>query len=93
VLLLHVVRTRSCSSRRVTCSRTARSRRWSRTGDRACSSTTEPDLEASADGTRVRLRGERVLESSRQLEHRSIDYGAFLLPVEVFDAQRRAAAR
>jgi hypothetical protein len=32
------------------------------------------------------LREKRVLESSKQLEHRSIDHGAFLLPVEVFDA-------
>jgi CDP-L-myo-inositol myo-inositolphosphotransferase len=52
-----------------------------------------PDADAWAEGTRVRLHEERAVEFSKQLDHPSIDCGAFLLPPEVFDAQRRAAAR
>ena len=52
-----------------------------------------PDPDAWAEGTRVRLREERVVAFSKEIEEPSIDCGAFLLPPEVFEAQRRAAAR
>ena len=55
----------------------------------------EPDPEAWAEWTRVRLveDGDTVVAFSKELEEPAIDCGAFLLPIEVFDAQRRAAAR
>lgn len=53
----------------------------------------EPDPEAWAEGTRVQLREERVVAFSKELEDPAIDCGAFLLTPEVFEAQRRAAAR
>ncbi|HSJ50362.1 MAG TPA: NTP transferase domain-containing protein, partial [Actinomycetota bacterium] len=53
----------------------------------------EPDPEAWAEGTRVRLRQEHVVEFSKELDDPAIDCGAFLLTPGVFDAQRRAAAR
>ena len=49
-----------------------------------------PEPGAWAEGTRVRLHGERVIELSKDLEAPSIDCGAFLLPIQVFDAHRRA---
>jgi CDP-L-myo-inositol myo-inositolphosphotransferase len=52
-----------------------------------------PDTAAWAEGTRVRLHEERAVEFSKELRDPSIDCGAFLLPLDVFDAQRRAAAR
>lgn len=52
-----------------------------------------PDPEAWAEGTRVRLHEDQVVAFSKQLGDPAIDCGAFLLPVEVFDAQRRVAAR
>ena len=52
-----------------------------------------PEPGAWAEGTRVRLHGERVIELSKDLEAPSIDCGAFLLPIQVFDAHRRARAR
>jgi CDP-L-myo-inositol myo-inositolphosphotransferase len=52
-----------------------------------------PDAESWAEGTRVLLHDERAVAFSKELEHPSIDCGAFLLPLEVFDAQRRAATR
>ncbi len=52
-----------------------------------------PDPEAWAEGTRVRLHDERAVAFSKSLGDPSIDCGAFLLPSEVFDAHRRAAAR
>ena len=52
-----------------------------------------PDPEAWAEGTRVRLHAEHAIEFSKALGDPSIDCGAFLLPREVFDAQRRVAAR
>ncbi|MGH7359047.1 MAG: NTP transferase domain-containing protein, partial [Candidatus Rokuibacteriota bacterium] len=52
-----------------------------------------PDAEAWAEGTRVLLHEERAVAFSKQLEDPSIDCGAFLLPLDVFDAQRRAASR
>lgn len=52
-----------------------------------------PEPDAWAEGTRVRLRGEWVLEFSKNLVEPSIDCGAFLLPVQVFAAHRRARAR
>ncbi len=52
-----------------------------------------PDAEAWAEGTRVLLHEERAVAFSKELDHPSIDCGAFLLPLEVFDAQRRAASR
>lgn len=52
-----------------------------------------PDAEAWAEGTRVLLHEERAIAFSKELEHPSIDCGAFLLPLDVFDAQRRAGSR
>ncbi len=52
-----------------------------------------PDAAAWAEGTRVRLHEEQAVAFSKQLDDPSIDCGAFLLPPDVFDAQRRAAAR
>ncbi len=52
-----------------------------------------PDADAWAEGTRVRLHEERAVAFSKQLGDPSIDCGAFLLPLDVFDAQRRAASR
>src|SRR3990170_4147869 len=52
-----------------------------------------PDPDAWAEGTRVRLREERAVAFSKELDDPSIDCGAFLLPRAVFDAHRRAAAR
>jgi 1L-myo-inositol 1-phosphate cytidylyltransferase / CDP-L-myo-inositol myo-inositolphosphotransferase len=51
-----------------------------------------PDDTAWAEGTRVRLDGERAVAFSKELEDPSIDCGAFLLSSEIFAAQRRAAA-
>src|SRR6266571_4225280 len=53
----------------------------------------EPDPDAWAEGMRVRLHDEQVVAFSKELGDPSIDCGAFLRPVAVFDAQRRAAAR
>lgn len=52
-----------------------------------------PEPDAWAEGTRVRLKEEQVVAFSKELGDPSIDCGAFLLPSEVFPAQRRAAAR
>ena len=52
-----------------------------------------PEPDAWAEGTRVRLHEEQVVAFSKQLGDPSIDCGAFLLPLDVFDAQRRTAAR
>lgn len=52
-----------------------------------------PGPAAWAEGTRVRLRGKRVVAFSKGLDDPSIDCGAFLLPAAIFDAQRRAHAR
>jgi CDP-L-myo-inositol myo-inositolphosphotransferase len=52
-----------------------------------------PDHEAWMEGTRVRLDGERAIAFSKELGDPAIDCGAFLLSPEIFDAQRRAAAR
>ena len=52
-----------------------------------------PDPDAWAEGMRVRLHDEQVVAFSKELGDPSIDCGAFLLPVAVFDAQRRAEAR
>jgi 1L-myo-inositol 1-phosphate cytidylyltransferase / CDP-L-myo-inositol myo-inositolphosphotransferase len=52
-----------------------------------------PEAHAWAEGTRVRELDERVVEFSKDLVAPSIDCGAFLLPVQVFDAHRRARAR
>jgi CDP-L-myo-inositol myo-inositolphosphotransferase len=52
-----------------------------------------PAPAAWAEGTRVRLHEERAVAFSKALGDPSIDCGAFLLPPDVFDAQRRAAAR
>ena len=52
-----------------------------------------PDPEAWAEGTRVRLHEEHAIAFSKEFEDPSIDCGAFLLPVSIFEAQRRAAAR
>jgi choline kinase len=52
-----------------------------------------PEPEAWAEGMRVRLHEEQVVAFSKELGDPSIDCGAFLLPMAVFDAQRRAQAR
>jgi choline kinase/phosphatidylglycerophosphate synthase len=52
-----------------------------------------PDPKAWAEGTRVRLHEEHAIGFSKAFEDPSIDCGAFLLPVAIFEAQRRAAAR
>jgi 1L-myo-inositol 1-phosphate cytidylyltransferase / CDP-L-myo-inositol myo-inositolphosphotransferase len=52
-----------------------------------------PDPDAWAEGTRVRMEGERVVAFSKQLDDPAIDCGAFLLPTTVFDAQRDVVAR
>jgi 1L-myo-inositol 1-phosphate cytidylyltransferase / CDP-L-myo-inositol myo-inositolphosphotransferase len=52
-----------------------------------------PERAAWAEGTRVRLDGERAVAFSKELGDPSIDCGAFLLPTSVFEAQRRAAER
>jgi 1L-myo-inositol 1-phosphate cytidylyltransferase / CDP-L-myo-inositol myo-inositolphosphotransferase len=51
-----------------------------------------PDPKAWAEGTRVRLHEEHAIAFSKEFEDPSIDCGAFLLPVAIFEAQRRAAA-
>jgi NDP-sugar pyrophosphorylase family protein len=50
-----------------------------------------PDPEAAEAW--VRLHEEQVVAFSKELGDPSIDCGAFLLPMAVFDAQRRAQAR
>ena len=50
-----------------------------------------PDADAWAEGTRVRLHEEQAGAFSKELGDPSIDCGAFLLPLDVFDAQRRVA--
>ncbi|HYG70852.1 MAG TPA: NTP transferase domain-containing protein, partial [Actinomycetota bacterium] len=52
-----------------------------------------PDPDAWAEGTRVRLHEDQVVAFSKQLGDPAIDCGAFLLPIEVFEAQRRVAAK
>lgn len=52
-----------------------------------------PDADVWAEGTRVLLHEERAIAFSKELDHPSIDCGAFLLPSDVFDAQRKAASR
>jgi CDP-L-myo-inositol myo-inositolphosphotransferase len=51
-----------------------------------------PDRAAWAEGTRVRVVDEAVVGFGKHLEEPAIDCGAFLLPPEVFDCQRQAAA-
>jgi 1L-myo-inositol 1-phosphate cytidylyltransferase / CDP-L-myo-inositol myo-inositolphosphotransferase len=52
-----------------------------------------PETEAWGEGTRVRLHEKHAIAFSKEFADPSIDCGAFLLPVAIFDAQRRAAAR
>jgi len=52
----------------------------------------EPDTEAWAEGTRVRLHEEHAVAFSKELRDPSIDCGAFLLPPAIFAAHRRALA-
>jgi choline kinase len=52
-----------------------------------------PDPEAWGEGTRVRLHEEHAIAFSKEFADPTIDCGAFLLPVAIFDAHRRAAAR
>ena len=49
-----------------------------------------PSAEAWAEGTRVRLHESRAVAFSKEFDDPSIDCGAFLLPAEVFTAQKRA---
>ena len=51
-----------------------------------------PDPGAWAEGTRVSLHEERAVAFSKDLGDPSIDCGAFLLPLSVFDAQRSVQA-
>jgi 1L-myo-inositol 1-phosphate cytidylyltransferase / CDP-L-myo-inositol myo-inositolphosphotransferase len=50
------------------------------------------DQSAWAEGTRVRVVDEAVVAFGKHLDEPAIDCGAFLLPLEVFDCQRQAAA-
>lgn len=52
-----------------------------------------PNADAWAEGTRVRIDDDRAVAFSKALDDPAIDCGAFVLPQEAFDAQRRAAAR
>ncbi|MEA2550841.1 MAG: 1L-myo-inositol 1-phosphate cytidylyltransferase / CDP-L-myo-inositol myo-inositolphosphotransferase [Actinomycetota bacterium] len=49
-----------------------------------------PSAEAWAEGTRVQLHESRAIAFSKEFDDPSIDCGAFLLPKEVFAAQKRA---
>jgi choline kinase/phosphatidylglycerophosphate synthase len=51
-----------------------------------------PDADVLAEGTRVKVRGERAVAFSKGLPGPAVDCGAFLMPPEIFDAHRRAAA-
>jgi hypothetical protein len=51
-----------------------------------------PDRAAWLEGTRVRVVDEAAVGFGKHLEEPAIDCGAFLLPPEVFDCQRQAAA-
>jgi len=51
-----------------------------------------PDRPAWAEGTRVRVLDQAVVAFGKDLEEPAIDCGAFLLPAEVFERQRQAAA-
>jgi choline kinase/phosphatidylglycerophosphate synthase len=51
-----------------------------------------PDRAAWGEGTRVRVVDGAVVAFGKHLEEPAIDCGAFLLPLEVFDCQRQAAA-
>jgi choline kinase len=51
-----------------------------------------PDRSAWAEGTRVRVVDQAVVAFGKHLEEPAIDCGAFLLPLEVFGRQRRAAS-
>jgi CDP-L-myo-inositol myo-inositolphosphotransferase len=51
-----------------------------------------PDRAAWVEGTRVQVVDEAVVAFGKHLEEPAIDCGAFLLPPEVFDCQRQAAA-
>jgi len=51
-----------------------------------------PDRAAWGEGTRVRVVDQAVVAFGKHLEEPAIDCGAFLLPPEVFDCQRQAAA-
>jgi 1L-myo-inositol 1-phosphate cytidylyltransferase / CDP-L-myo-inositol myo-inositolphosphotransferase len=52
-----------------------------------------PPLQAWAEGTRVRVLNDHAVAFSKELEEEVIDCGAFVVPHEIFDAQRRAAAQ
>jgi choline kinase/phosphatidylglycerophosphate synthase len=49
-----------------------------------------PEPDVWDEGTRVRLRGDVVTGFSKGFDGPAIDCGAFVLPLSVFDAQRRA---
>jgi 1L-myo-inositol 1-phosphate cytidylyltransferase / CDP-L-myo-inositol myo-inositolphosphotransferase len=51
-----------------------------------------PDRAAWLEGCRVRIADGAAVGFSKQLDEPAIDCGAFLLPLEVFDCQRQAAA-
>jgi 1L-myo-inositol 1-phosphate cytidylyltransferase / CDP-L-myo-inositol myo-inositolphosphotransferase len=51
-----------------------------------------PDQASWGEGTRVRVVDQAVVAFGKHLEEPAIDCGAFLLPAEVFDRQRQAAA-
>jgi hypothetical protein len=51
-----------------------------------------PDRAAWLEGTRMRVVDEAVVAFGKHLDEPAIDCGAFLLPPEVFDCQRQAAA-
>jgi choline kinase/phosphatidylglycerophosphate synthase len=51
-----------------------------------------PSPDVWLEGTRVRVRGERVTDLGKQLQEPAVDCGAFVLQGEIFPCQRLAAA-
>jgi CDP-L-myo-inositol myo-inositolphosphotransferase len=63
-----------------------------RAGELAALVDPDPSAEAWAEGCRVRVRGGMAVAFGKQIDEPLIDCGAFLLSLEVFEAQREAAA-
>jgi 1L-myo-inositol 1-phosphate cytidylyltransferase / CDP-L-myo-inositol myo-inositolphosphotransferase len=64
-----------------------------RAGEPAVLLDPHPSAEAWAEGCRVRIRGGMAVAFGKQIDEPPIDCGVFLLPPEVFEAQREAAAQ
>jgi len=52
-----------------------------------------PDAAVWDEGTRVRVENGYALAFGKELDEPAVDCGAFVFPLEIFDAQRRAADR